>query len=361
MEPLRRLSPRYVGQSAPTDAAPVRSHARKTDPFRPAETIALPPLPRWACGERGVCLVEFGSKGMATRRALAPEFLHLLAIRGEDLEVVDTTRLRVGVGPDDFLGTVDFGHADFTRLGSVTGDDRVAIRKALDAARILDGTSGEIIVGDLPHNLGLGIELHHHVSVGATDEGIAIGKTDRGECPVRGLRFPHNLARPIEFTYDLVEQVRHEEVTVLQAAGHPGLHVEVGQLTLDRDLQGDVEILVQFKDPRFRAGFSDHVTPFGKGHDGVDFVLSALPFGFDLARCSQFEQSATGEFLALGNGEQDVAVLEDPSVPSRSGVGPGGGAVFCDDSGLTSGGEEGVLKGTFGLGGLARAKLGGEQ
>ena len=126
---------------------------------------------------------------------------------------------------------------------------------------------------------------------------------------------PDDLALGGVLADDLVEQLRDEVVAVGQLAGHPGLEVVVLRLGLERDLDDGSSPGGR---PRAAAGLSpasvSRIRPSSRGWTVLtsDCVPSnsktTLPVAVDL------DDRAAGVVLALVDGEQDVAVGQDPAV-----------------------------------------------
>ena len=249
--------------------------------------------------------------------------------------------------PHDLLLVRDFDEFGSAVADRVAADHGVAVGQPLRAAGIVQQRLVKVGVGEFPHDRALGVELNHHVAVGAVDQRVSVVKANRGERP-RVLRFfgrlrlPHDVAIGRVLADDLVEQLRYEIVPVGQHARHARFHVVVGGLRLDRRLVHDRALGVDLEDARLVAGLGDHSVAVGHSLRGVDFALRAGEFPHDLSVGRHFDRCAMRALVALGEGDQDVAVGEHLSVARTLGKRPRGFSIGLDDARLSAESEETV-------------------
>lgn len=98
----------------------------------------------------------------------------------------------VRVSPDDKLYGRDFGQLHLFGPGVMAGYHGVAVRKPLDAARIVDRFAGKVVVRHPPDFLADVVEFDDEIAQSATDERVAVIEADSGERHVRCLHFPHD-------------------------------------------------------------------------------------------------------------------------------------------------------------------------
>lgn len=241
------------------------------------------------------------------------ELLHGLPLEGraigvKDLEVMDAGFAVVGVGPDELLGAGDFEELDLARSGVMAGDDGIAIRQALTTTGVVDRFAGEIIVAEFPDGLALGVDFNYEVAQGTADEGIAIGQADGGEGPVGCFDFPDDLAFGGVFADDLVKELGDEIVAIGELATHAGLQVMIIGLRLERYFNSDFALGIDLEQARFGAGLGEEHIPIVELLHGIHFGLGSLEGEDFLAIASDLGHTAAGVFVALVQGEQDVAV-----------------------------------------------------
>ena len=103
-----------------------------------------------------------------------------------------------------------------------------------------------------------------------------------------------------------------------ELAGHAGLQVEVLRLGLERDIDQHLPVAVHLDQSRLRPGLGEHVAPVADGGDDwTVFTSDCVPCSpeDDLAVPRDLDGPAAGKFLALADGEEDVAAGRDH--PSR--------------------------------------------
>jgi hypothetical protein len=82
------------------------------------------------------------------------------------------------------------------------------------------------------------------------------------------------------------------------------LHVVVGGLAAQRDLDLDGAIAGDLEEARLVAGFGQQDVAVVEQHSGVHFSLRAFVFPDDLLIAGHFNDGAAGVGLGLGEGEQ---------------------------------------------------------
>ena len=162
---------------------------------------------------------------------------------------MDANSLAVGVFPHDLFVAINLEQFWCPRIfpaAGITCDDDVAVGQDLTAARILQPRSRKVVVGQLPDDLSIGVEVDNAVSVRAADQRLAVAVMDRREWPrvnlslcVAGdgrVQLADDLAIDVVIQHREVKQVRNEIRPVGKLASHAGLQMMIRLLTLQREL-----------------------------------------------------------------------------------------------------------------------------
>ena len=252
--------------------------------------------------------------------------------------MVDARFAVADVGPNDLFVARDLEQPDFSRSRVIGGDDRVAVRKSLRAAGIVEWLRWKIVIRDLPDRLTRRIDFNTQVADCAVDQRVAIVQADRGEGPVRRRDFPDNFAVGLVLADHLVEQLRHEVVPVLQFASHPRLQVMILRLSLQRHLDRDLAVACHFEQPRFVSRLRHQDVAVLQSLRRVDLGLRPLELEDRLAFASHLDHRAA--IVRLRQRQQNISVGQNPAVASRLRIRPRHLAIAIDDVGLTTGREE---------------------
>ena len=228
---------------------------------------------------------------------------------------------RVEIFPNDFLVPGDLeklGHVSLSL--AVTANQGVAIGQALSTARISKATINMRIINP-PGNLARGVELHRLIPVGQVDQKVSPLELNGGEWPISRLASaqlleigpdrPHDC--PVRFVLldRKSEQVRDDIISVGKLACHPGLHVAVLCLWLERNGHRDRTVLAHFQELGLNPPFHDQGVPIVKTNARTKFLVSLaqliapddLPFPGNL-------------FGLVTYGDQNVSRLKNESVPA---------------------------------------------
>ncbi len=235
---------------------------------------------------------DHGRRGSAIKRAF-----ERFSVSIEDLELMDSAGFAVSNTPDDFFITRDFEEFDCIALGSVAGDDQIAVWKPLSTAGVFQWGVRKVFVGEVPDDLSFEVHLGHGVSVSEIDDGVAVWKPDRGERPrvlrVLGcLKLPHDFSFGGVFSDDLVEELGHKIVAVRKFSGHPAFHMMVSGLTLEHHLDHNFTGAVHFQQTRFISGFGEQNVSILERLGGVHLGLGAFKFKDDLVFAGDLDDCA---------------------------------------------------------------------
>jgi hypothetical protein len=232
----------------------------------------------------------------------------------KNLKVMNAGLCRITMGPDDFFVHSDFDQLHVILRGVMARNDRVPARQSLYATCIVDGATRQIIVGYLPNGFSILVHLDHEIAQGTADQRMAVAQTYRREGHIWGLYLPNDFALRRVFADDFVEQLRNKVISVRKFASHAGLQMVVFRLGLQRNFDDDLTLTIDFQQPWLCASFRDEKMVLGDGLNRVDFRLRALELEDDLVIARDFDRCTARILFALGKGQEDVAVWQDPAV-----------------------------------------------
>ncbi len=269
---------------------------------------------------------------------------------------MDSDSLAVRVLPDDFLIRSHFEQlwrVAVCTSGGVAGDDDVAIGENLAAAWVLQPVAGEVVVGQRPDDLAIGVEVDYAVSVSAADKRVSVSVSDRGERPTVYLVFGIARCGCVQIAQNLavagivedgeVEQVWCQVRSVGELAGHPGLHVMVLRLAGERELDHHFAGSADFKQSWIIACFRDDERTVGCGLSTVDLALSAFPDQCFHAVGSDADDGSSTETFRFAQRQNDRTVIQHVAVPGGGRMRPARFSVGSHDVGVLAASKKAVL------------------